>query len=124
MATTTTIDRSLTAATKNSAAIEKKSNTHAELIIELEDSVDFQTVLTDTTDYAESAVATGTNKEINEIKEMVKQVSASVIAQAETVETLSTKMNGCSSITIKTSYKNKAMPGLHVCTHCKREVYH
>ena len=50
------------------AALEEKSNTQAERIIELEASVDGKTVLTETTEYAASAVATGTNKEISEIK--------------------------------------------------------
>ena len=47
------------------AALEYKANTQAEIIIELEASVDGQTVLTKTTNYAASAVATGTNKELN-----------------------------------------------------------
>ena len=49
-------------------ALEEKSNTRAERIIELEASVDSQTVLTNTTKYAASAVDTGTNKELNMIK--------------------------------------------------------
>ena len=44
------------------AALEEKSNAQAEHIIELEASVDGQTVLTNTTEYAVSVVATGTNK--------------------------------------------------------------
>ena len=38
--------------------------------------------------------------------------------------TLSTKMNGGSRSSGKTIDKKKARPGLHVCAHCKREVYH
>ena len=45
-----------------SAALEEKSNAQAERIIELEASVDVQTVLTDTTNYVASTVDTGNNK--------------------------------------------------------------
>ena len=69
-------------------------------------------------------MATGTNKELSEIKAMMKQLAASVAAQAATVATLSTKMNGGSSGAGKTIDKKKARIGLHVCAHCKREVYH
>ena len=44
------------------AVLEEKANAQAESIIELEASVDGQTVLTNTTKYAASVVATGTNK--------------------------------------------------------------
>ena len=67
-ANNTTIYSSFTAAMEYAAALEEKSNTQAERIIELEASVDGKTVLTETTEYAASAVATGTNKEISEIK--------------------------------------------------------
>ena len=40
------------------AALEENYNTHADGIIELEASVDGQTVLTKTTEYVASAVAT------------------------------------------------------------------
>ena len=53
--------------------------------------MDGQTILTDNTDYAASAVATGTNKEMSNIKEMMKQFAVSVTYQAATVATLSTK---------------------------------
>ena len=86
--------------------------------------MDGQTVLTDTTDYATSAVDTGTNKKMNEIKATMKQLSASVTNQAKTVETLSTNMNRDSRSYGKTTDKKKARPGLHVRAHCKREVYH
>ena len=86
--------------------------------------MDGQTVFTDTTNYAASAVATGTNKEINNIKEIMKQLSAYATTQAETVSNLSTKMNGVSINSRKTAYKKKARTGLHVCPYCKREVYH
>ena len=85
--------------------------------------MDGQTVLTDTTDYAASVLDTRTNKEMSEIKAMMKKLADSVTAQAETVETLFTKMNEGSSISGKTIYKRKAIPGLHVRVYCKREVY-
>ena len=44
------------------AAMEENFNAQAERIIELESGVDGQTVLTNTTGYAASAMATGTNK--------------------------------------------------------------
>ena len=56
------------------AALEEKSNAKAERIIELEASVDGQTVLTNTTKYVASAVATGTNKELSEIKAIMKHL--------------------------------------------------
>ena len=46
------------------AVLEENSNAQAERIIELEPSVDFQTVITNPTEYATSAAATGTNKEL------------------------------------------------------------
>ena len=55
---------------------------------------------------------------------MAKQLTASVTAQAATVTTLSTKMNRGSIATGKTTDKKNSIPGLHVCVHCKREVYH
>ena len=55
---------------------------------------------------------------------MMKQLADSVTAQAETVATISTKMNGGSSGTGKTTDKKKARSGLHLCVHCKRKVYH
>ena len=55
---------------------------------------------------------------------MMKQLAASVTAQAATVATLSTKMNVGSSGTGKTTEDKKARPGFHLCVHCKRKVYH
>ena len=86
--------------------------------------MDGQTILINTTEYAASAVDTGTNKELSDIKEMIKQLVASVTAQAETVATLSTTMNNGSSGAVKKVDKKKARPGLHVCAQCKRKVYH
>ena len=87
------------------AALEEKINAQAERIIDLEGRVDGQTVLTSTTNYVTSAVATGTNNEMNEIKAMIKQLAYSVTAQAEKVATLSTNMNGVSSSSRKTTDK-------------------
>ena len=53
----------------------------------------------------------------------MKQLAASVTAQVETVATLSTKMNGVSSSTVKTEGKKKVRPGMHFCAHRKRKVY-
>ena len=47
------------------ASLEDKSNTQAERIIELESSMDGQTIRTDSTNYVASAVAKGISKEIN-----------------------------------------------------------
>ena len=69
-------------------------------------------------------MATGTNKELSDIKVMMKQLAAYVTAQVASVATLSTKMNSGSSGARKTIYNKKARPGLHVCAHCKRKVYH
>ena len=55
---------------------------------------------------------------------MMKQLAAYVNAQATTVATLYTKTNGGSCGAGKTIHKKKARPGLHVCAHCKCEVYH
>ena len=55
---------------------------------------------------------------------MLNQLAASVTAQAKTLENLSTKMNGDSKGYRKTTDKKKAKSDLHVCAHCKREVYH
>ena len=61
-----------------SVAMEDKSNAQAEHIIELEDSVDVQTVFTEDTYFAARAVSTGANKELTEIRVMMKQLEALV----------------------------------------------
>ena len=86
--------------------------------------MDGQTVFTDTTNYAASAVATGTNKEMSEIKSTMKKLVASVNAQTEKVETLSTNMNRGIISSVKIIDKKKARTCLHVCTHCKSSFYH
>ena len=53
----------------------------------------------------------------------MKQLEDSVTAQAETVSTLSTNMNGISSTSGKTSDKKKERPDFNVCVHCKRKVH-
>ena len=85
--------------------------------------MDGQIFLANTTEYVASTVAKRTNKEMSNIKAMIKQLAASVPAQAATVATLSTNMNGGSSSAGKTIDKKKARPGLHVCAHCKRKLY-
>ena len=52
---------------------------------------------------------------------MMKQLADYVTA---TVATLSTNMKGGSSDAREKIKKKKARPGLNVCAHCKREVYH
>ena len=106
------------------AALEEKSNAQSKRIIDLDAIVYGQTVLTNTTDYAASAVSTGANKELTEIRSMMKPLAALVTAQAATVATLFTKINDSSSSAGQNTDKKKANPGLHVCTHCKQELYH
>ena len=113
--TDTTIHSSFTASMDYDAAPKEKSNTQTERIIEIEAIVDGQTVLTNTNKYAASAVAKGTNKELSDIKAMLKQLADYVTAQATTVETLSIMMNGVSSGAGKTIEKKKARQGLHLC---------
>ena len=56
---------------------------------------------------------------------MMKQLIASIAAQAATLTSLSTKTNSRSEGGGgQNTNKNKSMPVLHVCAHCKREVYH
>ena len=55
---------------------------------------------------------------------MMKQLVASVTAQTATVANISTKMNGGSISSGKTIDRKSMRPGLHVCAHYKREVYH
>ena len=105
-------------------ALEKKANVQANFIIDLEYSVDGQTVLANTTYYAANSVATGTNRELNKIQEMMNQLAASVPTQSAIMATLSSKMNRGSSSIGKTTDKKKERPGLHVCAHCKRKVCH
>ena len=104
------------------AALEEKSNSQAKRIIEPEDSVDGQTVLSKETYFAASAAETGgANKELQEIWEMMKKLTASVTTQDATFVSLSTKTNSGGGSGQNTN-KNKSKPGLHVCTQYKREV--
>ena len=74
------------------AALEEKSHTQAERILELEANVDGQTFLTKATEYAASAVTVGgNNKDLKELITMMKQLTDSVTAQAATLEALSVK---------------------------------
>ena len=86
--------------------------------------MDGQNVLTNNTDYAASVVSTVINKKLTEIRAMMKQLVALVTAQAETVTALSTKINSDGSGSGYTTNKKKLRPELHVCVHCKQEVYH
>ena len=86
--------------------------------------MDVQTILANTTDYASSALSTGTNKELKKIQEIMKQLSASVTSQAATVATLSTKINGAGSGARRTTDKKNSRPSLHICAHYNQEVYH
>ena len=61
-------DDSFTMAMEYTAVIEEESNAQDERIIELEDSVDDQTVFTDTTYYAMSKVSMGVSNELTEIR--------------------------------------------------------
>ena len=79
-ATYTTSDKSITAAMEYAAALEEKASAQSKCIIDLDVRVYGQTVLTDTTDYAASAVSTGDNKELTEIRSMMKQLAALVTA--------------------------------------------
>ena len=59
--------------------LEENSNAQTECIIELDASVDGQTVLTKNTKYMASTLATGTKKELKEIKATMKQLVAFLI---------------------------------------------
>ena len=85
-ATDTTTDISFTEEMEYNAALGEKANAQTECIIELEASVDVQTVLTDTTNYLASVVVTSTNKKLNNIRAMTKQLAYSVTAQVVTME--------------------------------------
>ena len=63
--------------------------------------MDIQTILTDTTNYAASVVAIVTNKELNKIKLMTKQLADYVTVRVVIMEALSTEINGGSSGTQK-----------------------
>ena len=54
----------------------------------------------------------------------MKQLTASVTSQAATLEALSVKTHSDGSGGEKNTEMKKVQPGLHMCTHCKREVYH
>ena len=111
---------------KYSVALEDKANVQAKRIIDLEASVDDQTVLTEVTDYAASSVTTGgANKDLKELRATMNQLTASITAQDATLASLSIKTNsGGDGRSGQNSDKKKSRPGLHVCAHCKREVYH
>ena len=90
--TSTTSGNSFAAAMEYTAALEEKTHAQAERILALESSVDGQTVLTEATEYAASAVtAGGNNKDLKELRAMTKELTASITSQAETLASLSVK---------------------------------
>ena len=125
-ANTTAAEKSFTTAMAYTAALEEKAKAQAKRIVELKASMDSQTVLTEATNYEESAVTTGgASKDLKELMETTKQLAASVTNQAATLAALSTKTNsGSVGGGGENTENKKARPGLHVCAHCKREVYH
>ena len=87
--------------------------------------MDVQTALTEATEYAASAVtAGGNNKDPKDLREMMKQLADSVTVQAATFTYLSVKTHSGGGGGRKNTEMKKAWPGLHVCAHCKRKVYH
>ena len=81
--------------------------------------MDVQTALTEATKYAASAVtAGGNNKDLKELMEMMKQITASVIYQAEILADLPVKTHSGGGVGRKNTEMKKAQPGLHVCAHC------
>ena len=105
------------------AALEEKAHAKSERILELEASVDGQTVLTDAIKYVASTVTVGLkNKDL--LITMMKQLTASFTNQAATLAALSIQTHSGGDSGRKNTEMNKARPDLHVCAHCKREVYH
>ena len=123
--TATTANGSFAAVMEYAAALEEKYNMQFECTIDIEASVDGQTVITEATYFAASAVATGgANKELKERRVMMKQFAAAFTSQAEPLEALSTKTNSGSGVSSgQNTDKKKARPGFYVYTHCKMEVY-
>ena len=78
-ATATTAYDSFAAAMEYTAALEEKAHAQAERIIKIKASVDGHTILTESTNYATSAVTSGgTKKDLKELRMMMKQLTASV----------------------------------------------
>ena len=88
--------------------------------------MDGQTILIEATYFSAIAVTMGgANKDSKELRAMMKQLTASVTAQAATLAALSTETNsGGGDGGGKNTGKKKARLGLYMCAHCKREVYH
>ena len=106
------------------AALEEKTHAQDESILELESSMYGQIVLTKATKYAARPVIEGgKNKDLKDLSVMMKQLTASVNAQAETLVALSVKKNSGGGSGKKNTEMKKEPPGLHVCAHCKRKVY-
>ena len=114
----TTADDSFAVAMEYATALEDKTHMQAERILALESSVDGQTVLTKATEYAESAVTVeGNNKDLKDLRTMMKQLTASVTAQEATLAALSVKTHSDGGGGGKNTKMKKARPGLHVCAH-------
>ena len=111
--TVTTAEDSFAAAMEYATALEEKTHAQSERILALEASVDGQTFLTEANEYAASAVTSGgTNKYHKNLRSMMKQLTASVTAQAATLASLSaiTHSGGGG----KNTAMKKARPVLHV----------
>ena len=122
--TATTADDSFAAAMEYAAALQEKAHAQAEHIVEIEASVDGQTVLTESTNYAASAVTTGgANKYLKELGEIMQQLMDSITDQAATLSALSVRTNSDGGGGGQNNKKKKERSGLHVCAHCKQEVY-
>ena len=89
----------------------------AERIIDIKSRVDGQTVLTKATDYATSAVTTGgANKNLKDLRAMMKHLTDSFSAQAATLASLSVKRNndGGGGRGGENTKNKKSQPGLQV----------
>ena len=119
-ATITAEDDSFTSAIEYALALEEKDHTQAECIIELKASVDGQTVLTESTNYTETAVTTGgAKKDLKNLRAMMKQLTYSITNQDATLVAISISTNSGGGGR-KNTEKKKSLPGLHVCAHCKK----
>ena len=91
--TATTAEGRFTAAMECAAALVEKTHAQAERILEIESSMDGQTVLTKATEYTASTVsAGGKNNNLKELREMMNQLKALVTAQGGTLAALSVKI--------------------------------
>ena len=102
-------------------ALEELAHAQADRIIEVEASVDGQTVFTDSSNYVVSAVTMGgSKKDLKDLRAMMKKITASVTTQAAILAALYIRENSGGSGGGKNTEKKKERPGLHLCAHCKR----